>query len=282
METFNELSAAIASAFSHIAQAIKQYLPSVLGAVALLFAGWLVARVLRALTMRLARLLDEAINRVLARRHGTKPKIAPVSGELLGNIVFWLVILFFVTAATQVLGLTVFLGWLDRLVNYLPSLFAGALIVIAGFLLARLSRDLVVAAAPSSPQRILLARMAQLAILATSIVIGADQVGIKINFLVIMATVVMSTVLGGGALALSLGARDYVANLIGAHYLRQAYRVGQRIRLAGYEGLILEITPTTVILETPQGRTTLPARLFQEQPSVALMGSDDGTDKNET
>ena len=115
METFNELGTAITSAFTHIAQAIKHYLPSVLGAVALLFAGWLVARVLRAVTMRLARLLDEAINRVLARRHGgTRPKLAPVSGELLGNIVFWLVILFFVTAATQVLGLTVFLGWLDR------------------------------------------------------------------------------------------------------------------------------------------------------------------------
>jgi len=282
LETFSELGAAITSAFTHIAQAIKLYLPSVLGAVALLFAGWLVARVFRALTMRLARLLDEAINRVLTRRHGTRPKLAPVSGELLGNIVFWLVILFFVTAATQVLGLTVFLGWLDRLVNYLPSLFAGGLIVVAGYLLARLSRDLVTAAAPSSPQRILMGRMAQLSILATSIVIGADQVGIKINFLVIMATVVASTVLGGGALALSLGARDYVANLIGAHYLRQAYRVGQRIRLAGHEGPILEITPTTVILETSQGRTTLPARFFQEQPSIALMGSDDGANKTES
>jgi small-conductance mechanosensitive channel len=167
-------------------------------------------------------------------------------------------------------------------VHYLPSLFAGALIIIAGILLARLSRDLVTAAAPSSAQRLLLGRVTQLSILATAIVIGADQIGIKINFLVIMATVVVSTVLGGGALALSLGARTYVANLIGAHYLRQAYCVGQRIRVAGYEGHILEITPTTVILETAEGRATLPARLFQEDPSVALMGENNGTGKNQT
>jgi len=48
--------------------------------------------------------------------------------------------------------------------------------------------------------------------------------------------------------AISLGARSYVANLIGAHYLRQAFEIGQRIRVAGFEGRVLDVSATAVVL----------------------------------
>jgi hypothetical protein len=54
------------------------------------------------------------------------------------------------------------------------------------------------------------------------------------------------------------GARTYVANLIGGHHLRQAFSVSQTVRVAGFEGRILELTPVTLSLETEDGRVTLP------------------------
>lgn len=79
------------------------------------------------------------------------------------------------------------------------------------------------------------------------------------------------------ALALSLGAREYVANLIGGHYLRQRYSVGQQVRVAGYDGRILELTDTAVVLETAEGRASLPAKVFNEQPIVLVVsGARDG------
>ncbi len=276
MKTFSSWSAALGDAFNRVREGIGLYLPSVLGAFLLLLVGWITARLLRALAVRLTRFVDQLIYRLYQRRGVERPRVPPASAEILGNIIFWLVMLFFLTAATQVLGLTVFLGWLERLVTYLPSLLAGGLIVLAGFLLSRLVRDLILATATAATQgqRVLLGQTAQVVILATAVVIGADQIGIRITFLVIMATVVVSTMLGGAALAVSLGARTYVANLIGAHYLRQTYRAGQTIRIAGFEGRILEVTPTAVSLETREGRATLPAKVFNEEPTVLLMGQD--------
>jgi small-conductance mechanosensitive channel len=271
---FDELGDALHNAYLVVMAGIKQYLPSVMGAVALLFAGWIAARVLRALTLRLGRLLDQLINHFFQRRGIDRPKLAPFSADLLGNLVFWLVILFFVIAATQVMGLTMFLGWLDRLVNYLPSLLAGSLIILAGVLLAKFTKDLILATSTVARQRILLARLAQAAILVTTLVIGADQIGIKITFLVIIATVVLSTVLGGVALALSLGARDYVANLIGAHFFRQQYKQGQRVRVGDVEGNVLEITPIHIVLETAAGRVSLPGKFFNQSISVLLIEED--------
>ena len=271
----DELGDALHNAYLVVVEGLRQYLPSVMGAVALLFAGWIAARVLRTLTLRLGRLLDQLINHFFQRRGIDRPRIAPFSADLLGNLVYWLVILFFVIAATQVMGFTVFLGWLDRLVNYLPSLLAGSLIILAGVLLAKLSKDLILATGTVQRQRLLLARAAQVMILATALVIGADQIGIKITFLVIMATVLVSTVLGGVALALSLGSREYVANLIGAHYFRQHYQIGQRVRLGEVEGNVLEITQIHIILETAQGRVSVPAKVFNQQASVLLIEADD-------
>ena len=80
--------------------------------------------------------------------------------------------------------------------------------------------------------------------------------------------------LGGVALAVSLGARDYIANLISGHTLQQTYRVGQRIRVGGFEGQILELTPTALVLQTAEGRTTLPAKMFVGEPVVLVAGNE--------
>jgi len=84
--------------------------------------------------------------------------------------------------------------------------------------------------------------------------------------------IVVACVLGGLSIAFSLGARVYVSNLIGAHYLSREYRAGERVRVGGQEGVILEITPVAVVLETPEGRLTVPARLFSEEATLLLAG----------
>ena len=189
------------------------------------------------------------------------------------QVVFWVVVLFFLTAATQVLGLHTFTAWLASVVEYLPTVFAGALIVIAGFMVSRLAREVVEAAAASAGarQRALVGRVVQAAILVTAILVGAEQVGIKVTFLVILAAAAGVALVGAVALALSLGARHYVANLIGGHYLRQRYSVGQHVRVAGYEGRILELTDTAVVLETAEGRASVPAKVFNEEPIVQVV-----------
>jgi len=268
----SDWSTALEKAFTGLVQRTAETLPNLIGALLLLLVGWLLARLLRAGAVRLIHLLDRAIRR-LSSRNADRPGILSASAEVLGSIVFWVVVLFFLTAATQVLGLDAFLGWLNRVVDYLPTLLTGGLIVLAGFLLSALVRDVVATTAPvADSQRVLLGRVAQLVILVTAVVIGADQIGIKVTFLVIMVTVLAGTLLGGLALALSLGARTYVSNLIGAHYLRQQYRAGQTVRVGQFEGRILEFTATAIVLETADGRVNLPGKIYHDEPIVLLMG----------
>jgi small-conductance mechanosensitive channel len=257
---------------------LAHFLPNLLAAFALLLIGWFAARILRTLAIRLTLAFDAVFQRLLSKRQSEHPRLPYTSGKVLGSIVFWVVILFFLTAATQVLGLAIFTDWLNRVMTYLPTLLVGGLIIFVGFFVSALARDLVMAAsaATGTQQRALFGRLAQVSILVTAIVIGADQIGINVTFLVILVAVAAGALFGGVALAVSLGARGYVANLIGGQGLQQTYRVGQSIRVGTHEGKILELTATTLVLNTAEGRVTLPAKIFTEEPVVLLIGQDAG------
>lgn len=273
MDIFTQWGDTLSNAFSQLLQRLAQYVPSVLGAFLLLLAGWFAARMLRLAALRAAAFIEGKFIRVPAGQETAGITLPSASATILGSIVFWLVLLFFLTAATQVLGLVTFTAWLERVVEYLPTLIVGALIVIAGFLVSRLAREIVQAAAVSAPekQRQLLGKATQAVILATAILVGADQIGIRITILVVIAAILAAALVGAVALSVSLGARSYVANLIGSHYLRHTYSVGQKIRVAGLEGKILDLTSTSVVLDTAEGRASLPAKVFNEEVIVVLV-----------
>jgi len=255
---------------------VWEQVPGLLAAILLLLIGYLAARLLRGAAVQALRGVDNLVQRVY-QRHGLEtPARALASARVLGEIVFWVVMLFFLTAAIHILGIETFTQWMNRVVSYLPTLVVGALIILTGILLSNLARDLVMAATPIAPgSRRLLGRAAQIAILVLAVVIGAGQIGINTTFLIVIASVLLATLLGGLALAMSLGSRSYVANLIGTRYLREAYRVGQRIRVGEYEGVILDFMSTGVMLETAAGRTLLPGKLFQELPSILVVEAGD-------
>jgi hypothetical protein len=175
-----------------------------------------------------------------------------------------------VVLATEILGLGMFVSWLSEIVRYLPLLVSGLLIVLAGFIVSSLVRDLVTSAMASSgmSQGDAVGRLIQVIILFTAIVIGTDQAGINVSFLSMISAIILAATLGSVALAFGLGARSYVANLIAAHYLRKDLRSGDRIRFGDIQGAIIEVNNSRMILDTDLGRVSIPASLLEQQSFI--------------
>ena len=152
-------------------------------------------------------------------------------------------------------------------VGKLPSPISGLLIVLVGFAVSSLARDLVLSAADSAElaNGDLLARTTQLIILFIAVILGIEQIGIDTLFISVLAGIILATMLGGLALAFGLGARTHVSNIIAVKQLRQTYQSGDRIRIGDIEGRVQDITVTKVIIETETGSVSVPARLFDEQ-----------------
>jgi hypothetical protein len=249
-----------------------EFIPDFIGAILLILVGWIVARLLRSAGTKLAVWLNDLVERTLGREHAPHLRFSTASIKLLGNIVFWVVNLLFITAATRVLGLDAFSGWLDQVVGYLPTLLAGGLIILAGVVISGLARDLTSAAVASAGVAYgeIFGRGAQAVVLVTALIIGINQVGIDVTLLVTLVSILFAAICISFALAFAFGARTFVNNLIGAHYIQQTYQPGQMARLGDIEGEILEFTPTSVIIASESGRVAIPAKVFNETATMLL------------
>lgn len=263
----------LSAVFTRLWERVGELLPTLIGALALLLVGWVLARLLRTWTgwliSHLDRLAASRLVRDALRRGGVERPVA----EAIGATIFWLVLLLFVTAATETLGLPVLTTWLGGLAQYLPRVLVAVLIVIAGLLAGSLARSAVATAAAGAgtayPE--LLGRGAQGVILLVAGVTAVDQLGVDSRFLTATLTVIVGAGVAGIALAFGFGARTTVGNILASHYLRQTYEVGHRVRIGAVEGRIVEITPTSVILEGPEGRVLVPAKEFSEAVSVLVI-----------
>lgn len=252
--------------FTELFFQIATYLPRLLFAILVMVIGWLVARLVRALSVRLLLGLDLLWHRLIARRgfERLQPRYPPA--RIAGEIAFWFVILFFMAGAASLLGLGTFVAWISKLTTYIPILLTGLLIIIAGIVLSSLLRELVASGAERAgiQRSDLLGRIVQIIILLTATAVGVDQIGINISFLSIIVGVALAATFGSVALAFGIGAQTYMSNVIAGHQLRQFYQIGDRLRIGGMEGTIVELSSTKVILSTAKGRVIIPAKLFEE------------------
>ena len=103
--------------------------------------------------------------------------------------------------------------------------------------------------------------------------VAAGQIGIDNTLLVALVAILFGVMFGAIALAFSFGAKTTIANLLAAQSIAQTYSPGDIIRIGDIEGKILRITRTSLILETPDGQTLIPAKRFSEQESVQISGA---------
>ena len=253
-------------------QGLIKLIPNVLTAALIVVIGWLLARLIRGLIVRGIHTLDHLLHRFTSHQATRPPLAQERSVKAIGALFYWAVILLFLTAATQVLGMGIFSDWLSGIMQHLPAVIAGILILVAGLVFSLMVKDLVTAAATSAhiAYAALLGRTAQILIFSTALVVGIDQMGINITFLIVIAAVTLGSVFGGLALAFGLGAKNVVNNLLAAHYVRQSYQIGDIVALNGIKGRITHITNVSIVVEHEQGRTHIPTSLFLTEQSTRV------------
>jgi small-conductance mechanosensitive channel len=267
---FFELLAGVRDSFSDLAGWIRLQQPRLVAAAVLLAIGWALAMLLRLLTSRLVHALGRMVPGAVLRRGLPQPTIERQVSDIIGLIVFWAVLLFFVAAAADALGLAVLSTSLAGLGFYLPRLIGATVIAVVGLVVGNLARDAVTAtaAAAGAPFAAAVGQIARVAILVAAGLIAVAELGIDITLLTAVLSVTLLAVLGAFALAFGLGARAAMSNIIGAHYLRQTFEAGQQVRFGDVEGTIAAITATAVVVRVPEGQIVIPAKHFSETPSM--------------
>ena len=260
-----------------VATRMFEYIPTLVGSLILVLVGWFIARLLRALTFHVA---SKAMGRLNRNRHmdlklqqSDSYQSVP---DISGRVIFWTVLLFFIAAAVEALGLPAVSSFLGALTAYLPRILIAILIVFVGlwsgeFTRNHLARSMARAGLRQGP---VVARLAQALVISMAVIVAVEQAGIDSTMLVITLAIGFFVTLGAAGLAFGLGARSTVANVIAAHYVKQNYQTGDKIRLGDTEGYITEITATSVVLDNEGTRVHVPTQRFNDEVSLRLPDGD--------
>ncbi len=132
---------------TNLGQLMGSYLPSLAGAIVILVLGWILALIVSSLVRRLLAKTD--LSKKLAGLGGPDVKAVNIE-KWTGRVFFWLIMIFVLVAFFQALGLTMITNPLNSFLvlvfEYLPSLIAAVLILLAAWILAVVVRFLLVRA----------------------------------------------------------------------------------------------------------------------------------------
>jgi small-conductance mechanosensitive channel len=267
---YSELIAGVRDSLAGVLEWLRAQQPRLAGAGALLVAGWLLALLMRLLASRLIAVLGRMVPQRMLRRGLPQLAMERQVSRIIGLVVFWAVLLFFLAAAADTLGAPVLSTSLAGFGLYLPRVLGAILIGIVGLVLGNLAREAVTAAAAAAgaPYAAAVGQIMRAAILLATGLMAVAELGIDITLLTAVLSVTLLAVLGAFSLAFGLGARTAVSNIIGAHYLRQRFEIGEEVRFGEIEGTISDITSVSVIVRVAGGEVIIPAKQFTETTSM--------------
>ena len=206
------------SSLLQVRERLLAIVPGLLVMLTLLALGLLAAWLVRRVVTRVARALG--VDRLL-ERWGVAPSlrrsgIVRPPSEVLGLVCFWAIFILFASAGVDGLALPGAPGATALLVAFVPPLFAGALILLAGWLVANfLSQGMLIAAVNARlPEARLLARAVYWAVLLFAAATALTHVGIGKEMVLVAFGITFGGMVLALALAFGLGGRGLAREIL--------------------------------------------------------------------
>ncbi|MBI4322895.1 MAG: hypothetical protein HY596_01320 [Candidatus Omnitrophica bacterium] len=196
---------------------LMAFLPNVIGALVLLLVGWLIAKAIEGVVVKLLKTAqaDKLAQQLQLADVLSKGGIRRTFSELIGALIYWIVMLMVLIAALNALQLTVAAQLLERVATFLPNVIAALFIIVVGVLAATFLSSTVRTAASNSGigQANLLGQLVHTIVVVFACVAALQQ--LRIQFVGEVFLIILAAVSFGLALAFGLGCKDLAGRWVG-------------------------------------------------------------------
>ena len=215
----SDWSSALTTSFQNLWIGIVSYLPNIVIAIIIFVLGWVVGTIVGRGIQQLFKSahIDDVLKRTGADEMVRRGGINLNSGAFVGGLIKWFIVLVFLIAAFDVLGLAQVNQFLSEVVlRYLPNVIVAVLVLLVAGVLADAVQKAVTASARAAEIRSagLLGTVARWAIWIFAFLIALSQLGIAAPFLQTLFTGLIIALSLGVGLAFGLGGQEAAADFI--------------------------------------------------------------------
>ena len=243
------------------------FIPKFISALVILFIGVLISRLVSTIIRKVLLgigidRLGEKLNQIdIVRDSGIQIKLS----EVVSKVLYFFILIVFVTAAAETLGVAAITGLVTSLVNFIPQLITAALMLMIGIVVADALKGGVVSLCASFniASGRLLGSIVFIFFFAVTIITVLGQAGINTELLESSFNLLIGAVFLAFAVGYGLASRDVMANILSSFYSKNKFKEGQTIRIEGITGQITQVDTTSLTLQTGESTTTIPMQLLQ-------------------
>ncbi len=216
LKTWSEV---LAQSFQDLWMGVVSFVPNLVVAIVIFIAGWVVGSLLGRVVSQIVKSLkvDNALrsagSEALLNRAGFRLN----SGRFLGGLVKWFVIVVFLVASFDVLGLNQVNDFLQQVVLlYLPQVIVAVLILLVAALIADAMQSVVRGSAKAAEIKAanFLGNVTKWSIWVFAILMALYQLGVAAAFVQTLFTGFVVALALASGLAFGLGGKDSAAKLL--------------------------------------------------------------------
>ncbi|MFC1806998.1 hypothetical protein ACFL0T_01330 [Candidatus Omnitrophota bacterium] len=209
----------VMSSVQEMLMKVGGFIPNLVGLLIILIIGWLIAKFIETVIVRTLKLIRLD---TLAEKSGTsnflaKGGIKYTLSELVGVLVYWIVILIVMVTALNAMQWTVAAELLNTIVGYIPNIIVAVFILVFGMFVSTLLGTVIRTASTNAgiTQSRMLGQITQIVVIVFASVIALQQLKIQTQIILNVINIVCAAIGLALGLAFGLGCKDIAGKLVG-------------------------------------------------------------------
>lgn len=269
MKQLPNLTDILISTLTKLINQFVDFVPRFIFASFILLIGYLVAKGLAIVTKKLLERvgfdkIGDKLNEVsIVKQLQTEIKLS----QIVAKVLYYFIMLGFVTDATRTLGVGAITGLVEKLVNFVPQLIVAAIMLQIGVLVSEAIKNAVVSICKSFnvPSAKLIGSIVFTFFLAITIISALGQAGVNTELLESSFNLLIGGVILAFAVGYGFASKDILANLLSSFYNKNRFKEGQTIQIDDVKGQIIGLDTTSITLKTGDTKTVFPLQTLQSK-----------------
>jgi small-conductance mechanosensitive channel len=190
---------------------------------------------------------------------------------IIAKVIYYMLLLIFIIAATDILGMPAISKLVSDIINYFPLIISASIVLMLGVLLADFIKGIVQTTCKSLgiPSGNIIANIVFYFIFINAVIVALSQANIDTGFIKNNLTVLLGAIAGAFALGYGLASKDLMSSILASFYHKDRFDLGDVITIEGVTGEIIEIDNASITLQTDGKRVVFPSsKLHSEKVEI--------------
>ena len=236
--------------------------PNILAAIFISLVGFVIAKSVGKLITHLFQKIgvDKLADKLNEIDVVNKYNIQFKPSRILGEIIYYFMMLFFLIAATELLGMPAVSNLISDLINYIPNLVVAGIVLVIGLVVSNALKEIVNTTCKSLnvPNVSLIGNLVFYFVFITIALSALSQAKIDTSFIRNNLSIILGGIVAAFSIGYGLASKDMMSNFLASFYSRRHIQVGDNIKIGDVAGTVIYTDSTCMKIQSGEKMVIIP------------------------